>query len=1683
MSRQPAYGGYPRNPTAGPNPPYSGPGAAMSSNPRLATPTQGLRSTSPNAAPAAMSRAERFEDEKRRIIESCFGKQDASGQLAESYITHIRIVEDAAYPSSPPPPDSAEQNKKPRLIIIAVRSTGRVRMHKARENNNGSFSIGKTWNLEELTGVETYSGSSVPPRDQREAQYREWAGAVGFTVTIVKPYYWQAGTSKEKDFFIASAVKIYRKYTKGQVPDLKGFDERDRLAMLGAVPPPAPPVHTQGRVESGGRRVSPGRRAESRDEAAEAMAPPQPPFAQRDHSRDGSRYAGSPGPPPSLHDPHRPGSGMSGGRQESPASGARLANGPGGPRSAASQEQMRARSRDGHQVGSEYRPGTSPAPAYGRAAAQQQGLPPPGTTYEKPRSQSPSVASTASGRETLPKALQPAGRPRSPSRQRNYQPNVAPAPIQRPAEAAPQVNGANSGATLFNATRQKWQSAQQQPPPEPLSPTGAPQLPPISTSTPPGPLIANDKSTPVDRQLKTAGSEKSSAGIDLEDAATVGAITGYFGPGSATTGGPATPKHHPLTNEPTSPLTPERSRRRPQLESRNQSEKSVDMRPAPLKQSTKLAEDETRYGTPREYPSTEEETPEVRPLSVGKKRPGSSDQQGEKLAMPGGFGADSSTGTPSVATPVDERGPRSVPVPRAEEVQSQEESSVPQPEQEIEEEFRPGLGPMIKKNQVRTKLMKAANAAAAFKPRPGGAAEKILKAKAEREAGLQSNDVDGVSGFVPRPGASASKEVSAKTEANGHTAKEPDKPTAVGLGLRDVQSQEQQHEGGTPKVEISAPMSPGLDGQPQLHEPIELKDEAPREHLQTPEQQHLEAEELEREAEQALFEQREARKPQVKIKRRSNQQERNLAILGIDRSLLEGKGLDFDATLSDFGWGDSALEPRTLETIEADLRREAARLEAGSWLSSSDTQREEKVQQVEALLDKAIQECDDLEGLLTLYSVELGSLNDDIAFIEAQSQGLQVQSANQKLLHRELEGLVETMSLDRRVLEPLRHGNLGDLAALQQVEGCVGRLYQAMVTIDPSIRTLSGAGGRPKSSRSADGVGEVSSMKALREKKEVYSREAMTFCQRLMQHLDYAFTTSFSEAKVRLMRPASGGVKRLNKDAFTEVRRPMWAYSPLILFAKELNPPAWATMLRLYYQRAQPMYTDAFRENLIGWKRSAKKPSAEEAEMLFTNVEKDEPSGSGGSLSAARRMTVKRSQTLAKTLRSASGGKGSTDSRQGFPGSGAHAMNAEVFAGAVDEMAPLISQEQNFVVELFHASSLEHVDFLDAISNMPPEARRGNNLVAPRPLDPNRETAKRVTGVMDEMFGFFVQELSTLLEWSVSSDPIQGVGVMACLSKHTFYLQETNQEFILQMLDQLTSKLHTLWTKFVDEQVRAIEDTKVKIKKRKGVIAFMKIFPHFSAAVENVFAAVAREDYEGPAQSMSEVRRLVDDAYVRINKAMFDSLKVIAKESPSAGTQAQQVVRGGVTGDDPEDKQMLNYHVLLIENMNHYLEEVDDGGRPGVLMDWRDLATSERREALEAYVGRVVRRPLGKLLDFLDSTESLLATHPSNPTAIASRPSYSRKAARNLLSQYDSKEVRRGIDTLRKRIEKHFGDADEEAISTKLVTLVCTHCEGAYERAMDRMDKIIRAIYPPTEGEKSVELDFSKSDVQAGFRR
>lgn len=337
--------------------------------------------------------------------------------------------------------------------------------------------------------------------------------------------------------------------------------------------------------------------------------------------------------------------------------------------------------------------------------------------------------------------------------------------------------------------------------------------------------------------------------------------------------------------------------------------------------------------------------------------------------MPGGF-ASTPTPTPSpmndrevpVPAPLQIHSPPlkspTPPAPRPQQREPEPPAPIPDPspsEEPVqspvsEDDYRPGLGPMFKRKgqaEVTNKWKKAAGAAktaAAFKPRAGGALDRLRKME-EQEAG------DGITGVfqAPKP---APPSRSTTDESLVKSATERDEPAAAAVQPINTQV--------APPITVSSPLSPtpviqksAEDAMPPPLAPRQASPELPP--ARTP------------------AEKEEARRK----RRRSQYQAKYLSSLGIEASLIDTRALEFDAILSDFGWGGSGVgsvfQNKKLDVIEADLRRELSRAEAGSWLGNGVgmEQKDDRVEQVERLLDKAIQECEELEGLLTLYGVEL----------------------------------------------------------------------------------------------------------------------------------------------------------------------------------------------------------------------------------------------------------------------------------------------------------------------------------------------------------------------------------------------------------------------------------------------------------------------------------------------------------------------------------------------------------------------------------------------------------------------------------------------------------------------------------------------------------------------------------------
>lgn len=312
-------------------------------------------------------------------------------------------------------------------------------------------------------------------------------------------------------------------------------------------------------------------------------------------------------------------------------------------------------------------------------------------------------------------------------------------------------------------------------------------------------------------------------------------------------------------------------------------------------------------------------------------------------------------------------------------------------------------------------------------------------------------------------------------------------------------------------------------------------------------------------------------------------------------------------------------------------------------------------------------------------------------------------------------------------------------------------LYKAMIKIDPSLGGEQAARRSNELGRDADqnntGLdnSDYGKMRIVREKKEMYVKESSLFVRRLVEYMARQFDGAVKET-TRLLGDALS--RKADPKPHEAGRDLLWKYSPVVLYTRHVDAKNWDRLLQLYQDFFGPVYKREFEQIVVAWKKNARKVTADDtAELLFTShAERKEE----GIATTARRLTVKRSQTLAKTLRTPLDSSKSSSLRSGESLS----LPYEVFASVLDDLLPLVQMEQNFVVDFFHASTLAQTDFVDAVAATKPRDRMGGDLRRHRPMEPDRELARRVTKAMEIIFSFLEQELSKLMNWVILSDSL-----------------------------------------------------------------------------------------------------------------------------------------------------------------------------------------------------------------------------------------------------------------------------------------------------------------------------------------
>ena len=108
------------------------------------------------------------------------------------------------------------------------------------------------------------------------------------------------------------------------------------------------------------------------------------------------------------------------------------------------------------------------------------------------------------------------------------------------------------------------------------------------------------------------------------------------------------------------------------------------------------------------------------------------------------------------------------------------------------------------------------------------------------------------------------------------------------------------------------------------------------------------------------------------------------------------------------------------------------------------------------------------------------------------------------------------------------------------------------------------------------------------------------------------------------------------------------------------------------------------------------------------------------------------------------------------------------------------------------------------------------------------------------------------------------------------------------------------------------------------------------------------------------------------------------------------------------------------------------------------------------------------------------------PSEVSGSGGYSRSALKKVVREYDAKDVRKHVDALFKRVEKHFTEASEVATGESggiapgtVLVGVWKACEEELLRITDIFAKRISQCYASS----GVSLEYSAVDVEAAFKR
>ncbi|XP_041114310.1 exocyst complex component 1-like isoform X7 [Polyodon spathula] len=377
----------------------------------------------------------------------------------------------------------------------------------------------------------------------------------------------------------------------------------------------------------------------------------------------------------------------------------------------------------------------------------------------------------------------------------------------------------------------------------------------------------------------------------------------------------------------------------------------------------------------------------------------------------------------------------------------------------------------------------------------------------------------------------------------------------------------------------------------------------------------------------------------------------------------------------------------------------------------------------------------------------------------------------------------------------------------------------------------------------------------------------------------------------------------------------------------------------------------------------------------------------------------------------------------------------KIFEQVLSELEPLCLAEQDFISKFFKLQQQPSMPGSTAADGEEADGAVPSRHVSVGERQQTSTSDKDlVRHMMNKVFHCIEVELNNLIALGDKIDSFNSLYMLVKMSHHVWTAENVDPgSYLSTTLGNVLVTVKRNFDKCISTQIKQMEEVKISKKSKVGILPFVTGIEQFAELAETIFRNAER-------------RGDLDKAYVKLIRAVYFNVEKVANESQKT----------------PRD-------VVMMENFHHIFSTLSRL-KISCLETERKEAKYKYTDHLQSYVIYSLGQPLEKLNHFFEGVEARVA-QGVREEEVSYQLAFNKQELRKVIKEYPGKEVKKGLDNLYKKVDKHL--CEEE----NLLQVVWHSMQDEFIRQYKHFVGLIGRCYPGS----GITMDFTIQDILEYF--